>query len=103
MRSLRVHSQRHPRGPINGRGHPSFLRWALRALASISGLAVSEGPRWALRLPLIVATPLLALALWWQLSQRDGWRTGARPVDGSAFVAGIVRALTPEDAGAIYL
>jgi hypothetical protein len=66
MRSLRVHSQRHPRGPIKGRRHPSFLRWALHALASISGLAVAEGPRWALRLPLIVATPLLALALWWQ-------------------------------------
>ena len=73
------------------------------ALASISGLAVAEGPRWALRLPLIVATPLLALAVWWQLSQRDGWPTGARPVDGSAFVAGIVRAPTPGDAGAIYL
>jgi hypothetical protein len=75
----------------------------LLALASISGLAVAEGPRWALRLPLIVATPLLALAVWWQLSQRDGLPTGAHPVDGSAFVAGIVRAPTPGDAGAIYL
>ena len=45
------------------------------ALATISGLAVAGGPHWALRLPLIAATPLLALGVWWQLSQRDGWPT----------------------------
>ena len=73
------------------------------ALASISGLAVAEGPRWALRLPLIVATPLLALAVWWQLSQRDGWPAPARPAEGSEFVAGLVRAPSPGDAGAVYL
>jgi hypothetical protein len=54
-------------------------------------------------MPLIAATPVLALAVWWQLSQRDGWPAGSRPADGSAFVAGVVQPPTPGDAGAIYL
>lgn len=73
------------------------------ALASTAGLAAANGPHWALRLPLLACTPLLALAVWWQLSQRDGWPTGGRPTDGSAFVAGVVQAPTPGNAGAIYL
>lgn len=73
------------------------------ALATLTGLAAAGGPRWALRLPLLAATPVLALAVWWQLSQRDGWPTGARPADGSAFVASVVEAPTAESAGAIYL
>jgi hypothetical protein len=73
------------------------------ALATLTGLAAAGGPRWALRLPLVAATPVLALAVWWQLSQRDGWPTGSRPADGSAFVAGVVEAPTPGSAGAIYL
>jgi hypothetical protein len=73
------------------------------ALAALSGLAAAGGRRWALRLPLIAATPVLALAVWWQLSQRDGWPSGSHPADGSAFVAGVVQAPTPENAGAIYL
>jgi hypothetical protein len=73
------------------------------ALAALSGLAAAPGPRWALRMPLIAVTPLLALAVWWQLSQRDGLPTGSRPADGSAFVAGVVQPPTPNNAGAIYL
>jgi hypothetical protein len=73
------------------------------ALAGVSGLAAATGPRWALRLPLLAVTPLLALAVWWQLSQRDGWPTGSHPVEGSAFVASVVRAPTRGNAGAIYL
>jgi len=73
------------------------------ALATLTGLAAAGGSRWALRLPLIAATPVLALAVWWQLSQRDGWPTSARPTEGSAFVAGVVQAPTPGSAGAIYL
>jgi hypothetical protein len=73
------------------------------ALAALAGLAAASGRRWALRLPLLAATPVLALAVWWQLSQRDGWPTGSRPADGSAFVAGVVQAPTPGSAGAIYL
>lgn len=46
---------------------------------------------------------MLTLAVWWQLSQRDGLPTGARPADGSALVASVVQAPTPGDAGAIYL
>jgi hypothetical protein len=72
-------------------------------LATVSGLAAASGRRWALRLPLLAATPLLALAVWWQLSQRDGWPTGSHPADGAAFVAGVVQAPTPGTAGAIYL
>ena len=59
------------------------------ALAALSGLAAANGRRWALRLPLLAATPVLALAVWWQLSQRDGLPTGARPADGSALVASV--------------
>jgi hypothetical protein len=73
------------------------------ALATVSGLAAAAGPRWALRLPLLVATPLLALAVWWQLSQRTGWPSDGHPADGSQFVAGVVRPPTPSDRGAIYL
>jgi hypothetical protein len=73
------------------------------ALATLSGLAAASGRRWALRLPLIAATPVLALAVWWQLSHRDGWPTNFRPADGSAFVAGVVEPPTPGHAGAIYL
>jgi hypothetical protein len=73
------------------------------ALAAVSGLAAASGRRWGLRLPLIAATPLLALAVWWQLSKRDGWPTGTRPADGSAFVAGVIQPPTPAGTGAIYL
>jgi hypothetical protein len=73
------------------------------ALATVSGLAAAAGRRWALRLPLLAATPLLALAVWWQLSQRDGWPTASHPTDGAAFVAGVVQAPTPGSAGAVYL
>jgi hypothetical protein len=73
------------------------------ALATLSGLAAAAGRRWALRLPLLAATPLLALAVWWQLAQRDGWPTGSRPANGSSFVAGVVQAPTRANAGAIFL
>ena len=73
------------------------------ALAALAGLAAGGGSHWALRLPLTAATPLLAIGVWWQLSQRDGWPTGSRPADGSAFVAGVVQAPTSASAGAIYL
>jgi hypothetical protein len=72
-------------------------------LATVSGLAAASGRRWALRLPLLFATPVLALAVWWQLAQRDGWPTGSHPADGAAFVAGVVQAPSPGNAGAIYL
>jgi hypothetical protein len=72
-------------------------------LATLSGFAAASGRRWALRVPLLAATPLLALAVWWQLSQRDGWPVGAHPPDGSEFVAGVVQAPAPHDPGAIYL
>ena len=73
------------------------------ALAAVSGLAAANGTRWTLRVPLLAATPLLALAVWWQMSQRDGWPTAAHPADGAAFVAGVVKAPTPGSSGAIYL
>jgi hypothetical protein len=73
------------------------------ALAALAGLAASNGGRWALRLPLLAATPVLALAVWWQLSQRDGWPADSRPANGSAFVASVVQAPTSDSAGAIYL
>jgi hypothetical protein len=73
------------------------------ALAVLSGLAAASGQRWALRLPLLAATPVLALAVWWQLTERDGWPTRSHPSDGSSFVAGVVQAPSPGNAGAIYL
>ena len=73
------------------------------ALATVTGLAAAGGRRWQLRLPLLVATPILALAVWWQLSQRDGWPTPSHPADGSTFVAGVVETPTPDSPGAIYL
>jgi hypothetical protein len=73
------------------------------ALAAVAGLAAASGTRWLLRLPVLAATPLLALAVWWQLGQRDGWPAGAQPSEGSAFVAGLVRAPAEGDPGAIYL
>jgi hypothetical protein len=73
------------------------------ALATVTGLAAAAGRRWTLRLPLLAATPVLAVAVWWQLSQRDGWPTASRPADGAAFVAGVVQAPTPGNAGAVYL
>ena len=73
------------------------------ALATLSGLAAASGRHWVLRLPLLAATPLLALAVWWQLSQRDGWPSGSHPADGSAFVASVVQAPTPGNTGAVYL
>jgi hypothetical protein len=76
---------------------------AFLGLATVSGLAAASGRQWALRLPLLAATPVLALAVWWQLSQRDGWPTGSHPADGAAFVASVVQAPTPGNAGAIYL
>jgi hypothetical protein len=76
---------------------------AFLALAVVAGLAAASGTRWVLRLPVLAATPLLALAVWWQLGQRDGWPVGATPAEGSAFVAGLVRAPADGDPGAIYL
>jgi hypothetical protein len=73
------------------------------ALAVVSGLAAASGRGWALRLPLLAVTPVLALAVWWQLTERDGWPTRSRPPDGSAFVAGVIQAPSPSNAGAIYL
>lgn len=73
------------------------------ALAVLAGLAAASGPHWALRLPVLAATPVLAVAVWWQLSQRDGLPVGARPPDGSSFVAGLVRPPTPSSPGAIFL
>jgi len=46
------------------------------ALAALSGLAAANGRRWALRLPLLAATPVLALAVWWHSHSA----TGCRPV-----------------------
>ena len=73
------------------------------ALAALAGLAAASGTHALLRLPVVALTPLLALAVWWQLSQRDGWPAPAHPAEGSEFVAGLVRAPTPGDAGAVYL
>lgn len=76
---------------------------AFLALAVLAGVAVSTGRRWVLRLPLLVVTPLLALAVWFALSNQAGWPTTARPTAGSEFVAAVVRSPTPDNAGAIYL
>jgi hypothetical protein len=73
------------------------------ALAVLAGLAAASGPHWLIRLPVLAATPVLAIAVWWQLSQRDGLPVGARPPDGSSFVAGLVRPPTPSSPGAIFL
>jgi hypothetical protein len=72
-------------------------------LAAVAGLAAASGAHWLVRLPVVAVTPLLALAVWWQLSQRDGWPAPAQPAAGSAFVAGLVRAPAEGDPGAIYL
>ena len=73
------------------------------ALAVLAGLAAASGPHWLIRLPVVAATPVLAIAVWWQLSQRDGLPVGARPPDGSSFVAGLVQPPSPSSAGAIFL
>jgi hypothetical protein len=73
------------------------------ALAAAAGFAAASGTAWPVRLPVVALTPLLALGVWWQLSQRDGWPAGARPADGSDFVAGLVQAPSAGDRGAIYL
>jgi len=73
------------------------------ALATVAGLVAATGSRWLVRLPILALTPVLALAVWWQLSQRDGWPMGGQPADGSAFVAGLVQSPAPGDRGAIYL
>jgi hypothetical protein len=73
------------------------------ALAAVAGLAAASGSRWLVRLPVLAATPLLALVVWWQLAQRDGWPASATPAENAEFVAGLVRAPSPGDPGAIYL
>jgi hypothetical protein len=73
------------------------------ALAALAGVAASSGGHWLLRLPVLAATPLLALGVWWQPSTVDGRPAGSRPAEGSAFVAGLVRSPSPGDAGAIFL
>jgi hypothetical protein len=73
------------------------------ALAGVAGLGAASGRSWLLRAPLLAATPLLAIAVWWQLSQRDGWPTTGKPQTGSAFVAGVVQSPAPGSAGAIYV
>ena len=73
------------------------------ALAAVAGLAAAAGGHALLRLPVLALTPLLALAVWWQLSQRDGWPAPSRPAEGSEFVAGLVRAPSEGDPGAVYL
>jgi hypothetical protein len=72
-------------------------------LAALSGLVAASGSRWAWRLPLIAATPVLALGVWWQLSQGDGLPASSHPPDGSAFVAAVVKSPTPENSGAVFL
>jgi hypothetical protein len=73
------------------------------ALAALAGFAAASGSHWLLRLPVVAATPLLAFAVWWQLSQRDGWPAAAQPADGSAFVAALVRAPAAGDPGSVYV
>jgi len=73
------------------------------ALAALTGLAATSRASWLTRLPFIVATPLLAVAVWWQLSQQSGWPAKGRPSDGSVFVASVVQSPTPTSGGAIYV
>jgi len=73
------------------------------ALALLAGLVAASGRHWLLRLPILAATPVLAVAVWWQVSQRDGLPVGGRPPDGSSFVAGLVSPPSPSGPGAIYL
>jgi hypothetical protein len=73
------------------------------ALAALTGFAATRRGSWLARLPLLAATPVLAIAVWWQLQQQNGWPTGGRPVDGSVFVAGVVQSPAPGSNGAIYL
>jgi hypothetical protein len=73
------------------------------ALAAVTGFAATRRGSWLARLPLLAATPVLAIAVWWQLSQQSGWPRGGRPVNGSVFVAGVVESPTPTNRGAIYL
>src|SRR5262249_3532428 len=73
------------------------------ALAGLAGLAAASGGPWLLRLPLLAATPLLAIGVWWQLSLRDGWPAGAPPADRSPVVARLRRSPTPGGARARFL
>jgi hypothetical protein len=73
------------------------------ALALLAGLVAASGRHWLLRLPILAVTPVLAVAVWWQVSQRDGLPVGGQPPDGSSFVAGLVSPPTPTSSGAIYL
>src|SRR5262245_7578942 len=73
------------------------------ALAGVAGLVAASGGRWLMRLPVLAATPLLALAVWWQLGQQEGWPAVRQPAEGAAFLAGFVRAPADGDDGAIYL
>jgi hypothetical protein len=73
------------------------------ALAALTGLAATGRASWLARLPLLAVTPLLAIAVWWQLTQESGWPAPSRPADGSVFVASVVQSPTPTSAGAIYL
>jgi hypothetical protein len=73
------------------------------ALATLAGFVAASGPHWLIRLPVVAATPILAIAVWWQLGQRDGWPAGGHPADGSSFIAGLVQSPTPQDPGAIYV
>ena len=73
------------------------------ALAALTGIAATGRTSWLARIPLLAATPLLAIAVWWQLSQRDGWPASSKPTNGSVFVAGVVESPTPTGPGAIYL
>jgi hypothetical protein len=73
------------------------------ALAGVTGFAATRRGSWLARLPLLAATPVLAIAVWWQLSQESGWPHGGKPLNGSVFVAGVVESPTPTDRGAIYL
>jgi hypothetical protein len=73
------------------------------ALAAAAGFAAASGTHWLLRLPVVAVTPMLAVAVWWQLGQRDGWPVPAQPAEGSAFVAGLVHVPAEGDPGAIYI
>jgi hypothetical protein len=73
------------------------------ALAALTGIAATGRASWLARIPLLAATPVLAIAVWWQLTQRDGWPMSSKPANGSVFVAGVVESPTPTSAGAIYI
>ena len=77
------------------------------AFVALSGVVlwsvIGGRGHWALKLPLVVAVPVLSLGVHRALEQRAGWPTTATPPRTAQFLAGFAREPAGRDKGALFL